>query len=111
MSNPTNDSTYRNSGGSWNPFAILCAMLSLPGDCFGIHEFPFSLKMLLPIAAAIYWVWPLDLLPGLPFDDIAILLLALRAFVQLAPQEAVRGATNRSNDGEPVIDTTWRRVD
>ena len=110
MSNPTNDSTYRNSGGGWNPVAIVRDVVTA-WRLLWDPRVPFSLKMLLPITAAIYWVWPLDLLPGLPFDDIAILLLALRAFVQLAPQEAVRGATNRSNDGEPVIDTTWRRVD
>lgn len=105
-----NDSTYRNGSGSWNPLAIFRDVVTA-WRLLWDSRVPFTLKMLLPIAAAIYWVWPLDLLPGLPFDDIAILLLALRAFVQLAPQEAVRSAQNPSASNEPVIDTTWRRVD
>lgn len=109
MSNSNNNSSYR-SGSGWNPIAIL-RDVATAWRLLWDPRVPFSLKMLLPVAAAVYWIWPLDLIPGLPFDDIAILLLALRAFVQLAPQEAVNGATNRSKDGESVIDTTWRRVD
>lgn len=104
------DSTYRNNGGGWNPIAILRDVVTA-WRLLWDPRVSFSLKMLLPIAAAVYWIWPLDLLPGLPFDDIAILLLALRAFVQLAPQEAVNSANGSTNDGEPVVDTTWRRVD
>ena len=83
---------------------------------------PGLLKLVLPILALVYWFSPLDLIPGMPFDDIAILLLAARLFVSLAPQDSVRNAyTRRSNPTPPnsrpseddgdVIDTTWRIVD
>ena len=86
---------------------------------------PFSLKLMLPIAAAIYWIWPLDLMPGLPFDDIAVLFVALTFFVQLANQAISKQAAQQqyagaagahpkagaaaSNDG--VVDTTWRVIE
>ncbi len=106
-----NDGTYRSGSGGWNPMAILRDVVTA-WRLLWDPRVPMTLKMLLPIAAALYWISPLDLLPGLPFDDIAIMLLALRAFVQLAPKEAVRNAARReeTNDG-PVVDTTWRKVE
>lgn len=82
---------------------------------------PGLLKLLLPIGALIYWISPLDIIPGMPLDDIAVLLLAARFFVSLAPRDSVNRAysggrnTNPPNsaqdeDGD-VIDTTWRVVD
>jgi uncharacterized membrane protein YkvA (DUF1232 family) len=87
---------------------------------------PFNLKLMLPIAAAVYWIWPLDLMPGLPFDDIAVLFVALTFFVQLANQAIAKqgrqqyasdaggqahqaGAATPSGDG--VVDTTWRVIE
>lgn len=32
-----------------------------------------KLRWWLLAASVIYWVWPLDFLPGLPYDDIALL--------------------------------------
>lgn len=79
---------------------------------------PFTLKMLLPVAAVIYWIWPLDLMPGLPFDDVAVLLIALHFFVQLANQaidKQAAGTTQSAAPGEgnPVdtVDTTWRVIE
>lgn len=100
---------------------------------------PGLLKLVLPVGALIYWLSPLDIIPGMPLDDIAILLLAARLFVSLAPSDSVNraysGPTGRDahesshsqqaynqnayrqngvrpqdDDGE-VIDTTWRIVD
>jgi uncharacterized membrane protein YkvA (DUF1232 family) len=99
---------------------------------------PFSLKLLLPFAAVLYWLWPIDLMPGLPFDDVAVLFFALTFFVQLANQaiEKAGGSTgfggfasgntpgstpnganpsntdvaNKSADGN-VVDTTWRVIE
>lgn len=86
---------------------------------------PGLLKFALPLLALVYWFSPLDLIPGMPLDDIAILLLAARMLVSLAPQDSVRnayagrrnsippqGGSGRSaeDDGD-VIDTTWRVVD
>jgi len=99
---------------------------------------PMLLKTVLPVLALVYWVWPLDLIPGVPLDDIAVVLLMARILVALAPRDSVdrafrgagatgsnRGATSSGNnngsttsrpnsarpeDGE-VIETTWRVVD
>ena len=79
---------------------------------------PTALKVLLPVAALVYWVSPIDLIPGLPFDDIAVMILALRLFVQMAPATSRQGRTPASNDTEninsddaDVIDTTWRVIE
>lgn len=94
---------------------------------------PGLLKILLPVAALVYWISPLDLIPGMPLDDLAILLLAARLFVSLAPRDSVNRAysgsgsaspphdssysqqhgpaTGRPEDDGEVIDTTWRIVD
>ena len=53
---------------------------------------PGLLKLVLPVGALIYWLSPLDLIPGMPLDDIAILLLAARLFVSLAPDDSVHRA-------------------
>lgn len=89
---------------------------------------PFNLKLMLPIAAAVYWLWPLDLMPGLPFDDLAVLFVALTFFVKLAndaitktggqqygggaasqPSKGSANAAPTANDG--VVDTTWRVIE
>jgi len=85
---------------------------------------PTALKIMLPAAALIYWISPIDLIPGLPFDDIAVVILALRMFVMMAPSAAKSGgpSTPHNEDGNtagsddiggdgPVIDTTWRVID
>ena len=84
---------------------------------------PFSLKLMLPIAAALYWLWPLDLMPGLPFDDVAVLFVAMTLFVQLANQ-AIGKQTGQQPNGQSagsqaqtgsgsndVVDTTWRVIE
>jgi uncharacterized membrane protein YkvA (DUF1232 family) len=93
---------------------------------------PGLLKLLLPVAALVYWISPLDIIPGMPLDDIAILLLAARLFVSLAPRDSVHRAysggssraaqdqshshnggqttSSHADDDSDVIDTTWRIV-
>lgn len=85
---------------------------------------PSLLKILLPAAALLYWISPIDLLPGLPFDDIALLVLALRLFVQMGsvmgngPQSAGPGydpnqrnpSADRPKDDENIVDTTWHVI-
>jgi uncharacterized membrane protein YkvA (DUF1232 family) len=82
---------------------------------------PGLLKLLLPGLALLYMIWPVDLMPMLPFDDIAVALLATRLFVTLAPRASVeravygetppprRPASSRREEPE-VIDTTWRVI-
>jgi uncharacterized membrane protein YkvA (DUF1232 family) len=84
---------------------------------------PLYLKLLLPVGALAYWFWPVDLLPGLPIDDVAVLLIALRVFLSLADkalggngaqQETVDGAPVDSTvafDGGTTVDGTWQKVE
>lgn len=77
---------------------------------------PTSLKLMLPVAAALYWFWPIDLMPGLPFDDVAILIGALMLFIKLASealerQQRQERETSAQEGDETVIDTTWRIIE
>lgn len=78
---------------------------------------PGMLKIALPLMALIYWISPIDLLPGLPFDDIALLILALKMFISMAPQDAVNNAAGHAQaaytqpDDSDVVDTTWQVID
>src|SRR5687767_5032800 len=84
---------------------------------------PALLKLMLPFLALIYVISPLDFMPLMPFDDIAVVMLAARLFVALAPRDSVerafgggstapnasRQAPPRQENGE-VIETTWRVI-
>jgi uncharacterized membrane protein YkvA (DUF1232 family) len=93
---------------------------------------PFNLKLLLPFAAVLYWLWPIDLMPGLPFDDVAVLFFALTFFVKLANEAIEKTAANGANSSyssgqtpnsgtasssvantgdNAVVDTTWRVIE
>ena len=55
---------------------------------------PLMLKALVPTAALAYVILPIDLLPDFipvlgQLDEVAIILLLMRLFVSLAPQEVV----------------------
>lgn len=72
---------------------------------------PLMLKLLLPLGALVYWIVPVDLIPMLPIDDIAILLLAMRLFVTLGDQATSRAGSDSAGAGGTTVDTTWRVVD
>lgn len=84
---------------------------------------PLYLKLLLPVGALAYWFWPLDMLPGLPIDDVAVLLIALRVFLSLAdkalggtgdindPASGSASDSGNTNSGSTVVDGTWQKVD
>jgi len=95
---------------------------------------PASTKLLLPLMAFAYVIFPIDLIPDvLPvlgqLDDLAIVLLAVRLFVMLAPPDVVafhRGETSadRAAPGDStgatdsgaaatgrVVDGTYRVMD
>ncbi|MDQ3247897.1 MAG: hypothetical protein M3Q45_01690 [Chloroflexota bacterium] len=101
------------SAGGLNPLSIMRDMLTA-WRLLWDPRVPAMLKLVLPVAAFLYFLSPLDLLPG-PFDDIAVLVLALRFFVQAAPTAAVNEARNEGNASTPndedVNDTTRRVVD
>jgi len=75
---------------------------------------PFTLKLLLPVAAVLYWLWPIDLMPGLPFDDVAVLIGALLLFAKLASEmveSKQQDASQPESKDDSVVDTTWRAID
>lgn len=68
-------------------------------------EVPFYLKVL-PFAAVLYLLWPIDLIsdiiPGLgQLDDITVLLVGAKVFIELAPPDVVMRHLNalREKDG------------
>ncbi len=76
---------------------------------------PMSLKLMLPVGALLYWVWPIDLIPGLPIDDVAVLIGAMALFVKLATDTIERQQRQQSPGQAPaddtVVDTTWKVVE
>lgn len=61
---------------------------------FADGRVPLMLKALVPVAALAYIIMPVDLLPDFipvlgQLDEVAIILLLMRLFVSLAPQEVV----------------------
>jgi len=84
---------------------------------------------LIPVGGLLYLVWPVDLIPDLflpglgQLDDLAIVLLSLRAFVGLCPQGLVREhlekmagrrphtAVSAAEAAEPFIEVPYRVVE
>lgn len=81
-------------GNGWNIAHILRDM-AVTWQLMADPQVSALLKLCLPVFAFLYWISPIDLLVGMPFDDIAVLVLASRVFVQLAPPEAVERARRR----------------
>jgi uncharacterized membrane protein YkvA (DUF1232 family) len=113
-----NNRMPRSGAGGWG-FSGLVRDLATAWRLLGDPRVPGLLKFALPVLALLYWLSPIDLMPGLPFDDIAVLWAALRLFLSLAPQASVdraagganwSGAGRQADDGQ-VVDTTWRVVD
>jgi len=81
-------------------------ILRLMGD----RRVNFLLK-LLPIAAAIYVISPVDLIPGAVFpvigalDDAVVIWLGTTLFITLCPDEVVQEHTNAL---QKVVTSTWR---
>lgn len=76
------------------------------------RETPFFLK-LLPLGAVLYWLFPLEGL-GLPIlatpiDDVAVLYVALTAFINLAPPALV--ARHRATLQPTVVEGEWAPAD
>ncbi len=103
--------------GNWNFTAIMQDMATA-WRLLWDPRVPGWLKLILPAAAALYVINPIDI-PG-PFDDIAVLVLALRFFVQLAPAVAVNNARGQAGEqpnnptvrnDDNIVDTTWNVVD
>lgn len=55
----------------------------------------------LPLAVLVYWLSPLDLLPLIPLDDIALALLALALIVWLTPRGLIAELLQTANAAHP----------
>lgn len=106
----------RFAGRGWRPSDLLNDSLRA-GQLMLNGRVPFYLKLLLPLGALVYWVVPVDLIPGVPLDDIAVVLAAVRIFVMMAeasiggPAMGTVNAVHNDNADAGVVDTTWRVVD
>lgn len=76
---------------------------------------PTALKMFLPVAALVYWISPIDLIPLVPIDDIAVLIAAFSMFAYLAPamsrSDETGAGTGIEDDADEIIDTTWSVIE
>ena len=108
MANKFDIMSNQNSGFFQDLVLRLKLILRLMGD----RRINFLLK-LLPIAAAIYVVSPVDLIPGLvlpvigALDDAAVIWLGSTLFVTLCPDDIVQEHTNALQN---VITGTWREA-
>ncbi len=77
---------------------------------------PLYLKVL-PIAALLYVLWPLDLLPDLAvsigqLDDLTVLLLGIEVFIALCPSHVVdehqAAIANADQSHGDVIEGEWQ---
>ncbi len=68
---------------------------------------------LIPIGALAYWIWPFDLIPGVPgvdaLDDAAVLWIGSTLFVELCPPDVVQ--EHRKQLDSNVEDTSEEIVD
>ncbi len=68
---------------------------------------------LIPIGAVAYWIWPLDLIPGIPglaaVDDAAVLWLGSTLFIELCPPDVVQEHKKQINSN--VQDASEEIVD
>ncbi|MFA5872393.1 MAG: YkvA family protein [Anaerolineales bacterium] len=106
MANKHNIINNQNSGFFQDLVLRIKLILRLIGD----RRVNFLLK-LLPIAAAIYVISPVDLIPGAVFpvigalDDAVVIWLGTTLFVTLCPDDVVQEHTNSL---QKVVTGTWR---
>jgi uncharacterized membrane protein YkvA (DUF1232 family) len=108
MANKRDIIRNQNSGFFQDLILRVKLILRLMGD----KRINFFLK-LLPVAAAIYVVSPIDLLPGVAFpvigalDDAVVFWLGTTLFVSLCPDDIVE---EHANALQKVVTGTWREA-
>ena len=106
----------------------LARQLYLVWKALNDPSIPWAAKWLIPIAALIYTISPIDLIPFFPLDDIVVIFVALNVFMRTIAQYQTRaagqngsttaGAQGRANqqaayenDPSKTIETTWRVIE
>lgn len=78
------------------PLNFLPGILRNLGVAWRLMQIPTVspwVKFLLPFLSLLYWVSPLDLLPGLPIDDLfLVLIICPQLMILFSPPEAVAEA-------------------
>ena len=93
-------------------FQDLIQRVKLIGRLMGDKRVNFFLKIL-PVAAVIYLVSPVDIAPGLALpvigvlDDAAVIWLGTTLFMALCPEDVVQEHITALNK---VVDSTWRNA-
>jgi len=97
--------------GGFSPAAII-RDLSTAWQLLWDPRVPSILKLTLPVFALIYWISPVDLLPGIPLDDMAVVVLAAKLFIQLASQSSnTTSQPNNQTSDDDSVSTSWQVVD
>ena len=60
---------------------------------------PFFVK-LLPFLVAVYVISPIDLIPGIPLDDIAVALLALALIIKFTPRPVFQDLLRQAQESD-----------
>ena len=90
---------------------------------FTSREVPIGLKFI-PVLAFLYWFSPFDMfiipfIGATPIDDVGVILLGLKLFVELCPHDLVKrlrdeieyGTPVEDDDNGQVIDATYQILD
>lgn len=62
------------------------------------RRIPWAVR-LIPVLALIYLISPIDLLPGIFVDDVAVIMLMLVALLRLIPREVVLSIIQAARNG------------
>ena len=85
------------------------------GTCFSIAAWVCSLKLIIPGLMLGYLIFPVDLLPDFipvlgQLDDLAILALGIKIFIEVCPKDIVReyrGEWASASSADPRAERQW----
>ena len=103
------------------PWNFLPGILQNLGVAWRLMQMPTVspwVKFLLPLLSLVYWVLPIDLLPGLPVDDLFLVLIIFpQLMIRLSPPEAVAAArqggayqATSADSDDDAIEAPWQVV-
>lgn len=109
-----NQSSFSNGTGGaqrgWRPGDLLNNAAKAAQLMFNPNV-PLWMKTVIPLGTLLYWVWPIDLIPGVVLDDLGVVLLALTIFTRMAEQAVKKPGAAAAAAQDDVVDTTWRVID